>query len=344
LDVTSTWVDGLPPSLREQGVGEQLLERPTPDVDFLRSLVAQTMPAYVQRDPVVDQLLRVIEIGFSRFTDSPDPLAEATALGVRARLLREAEDMGTYSLARRIASLVGSDHLLTVQARDDAALALRANRYLDLAEKELAEARRNIASLPREVQASYAVSNISTVAAVVRSSTGRSDAAKRTESVRRALRGAINLIESGPDDSVTDWYATALRRLIQLELAAAVAQRERVRGRYRVPLPRAMPSWREEAARTAAAAVGSSWQMSWSLQEMRLALEERDRDAFWHYREQAVAYHQRQPWFPNLVLDLDALVKEAAQHGWRDPEPTELLVVGSVWLMKLVRTDRLGTV
>ncbi len=338
-------VRSLPSDVVDPETARRSLAEGVPDLDLIRILVDNAEKRHRDRTGSVIGLLRVVDLALARFESSPDPVLEARALGVAAARFREAEHMGTYAAFRRIEALVGPRHPLTITALDNAALVLRANRYLDLSNDALLQVRTELSQpdCAPEIRG-LILSNISTSAVVASNSLARPNAETRVREVHHRLETVLTAIEQSPDSSLARWRTVILRRQIQLDLAKAIATKEETRGRYRIALPRATSHWRAEAARAAIEASGGPWPMSWALQEMRIAIAQRDPDAFWGAREQAAQFHSIEPHFPNLVVDFNVLIDRAKAVGWMDPHPVRISVNEDSELMALVRPDRLGTI
>jgi hypothetical protein len=338
-------VRSLPSDVVDQETARRSLIEGAPDLDLIRTLVHNAEKRHRDRTGSVVGLLRVIDLAFARFESSPDPVLEARALGIGAARFREAEHMGTYVAARRIEALVGPRHPLTITALDDAALVLRANRYLDLSDDALHRVRTELSQ--RDCAPGIRglmLSNISTSAVVASNSLSRPNADTRVREAHHRLETVLTAIEQSPDGPLAHWRTVILRRQIQLDLAKAIATKEDSRGRYRIALPRATSHWRAEAALAAKQARGGPWPMSWALQEMRIAIAQREPDAFWGARDQAAQFHSMEPHFPNLVVDFNMLIDRTKAVGWMDPHPVRISVNEDSELMALVRPDRLGTV
>jgi hypothetical protein len=337
-------VELLPSDLLDPQLVRQHLLVDRPDLDLLRTLVTEASSAYWSHRPYLSALLQVIDLGFRQYEVPPDPLAEANALAIGAARLREAEQMGTYALARRVEALVGPQHDLAIQTMGDSALVLRANHYLELAEEVLHQAGGALlARPPSDAKRAMVFSNVSTFAAIAANSLERPGAVERIERAHAQLGHLLDVLDRDPDDQLSHWRTVVLRRQVQLDLAVAIAKRERVRGRYRVVLPRTTAAWRADAAESAAQAEEGPWPMGWALQEMRLAIAQRDPEAFWSSRDNAADWHRRQPHYTNLVVDFNVLTAKATKLGWSDPNPTEL-ATGQEDAMRLTRPDRIGVV
>jgi hypothetical protein len=287
------------------------------DATVLEAEILAAEARYWARDPTIHDSLDRARRQLASLHGSLAPMTEAALWSVQARLWREEEDIRTVWAARRVEQLAGPHSVLSVQARDDAAIALEEHGYLQAAMACVERAAANLLAAPVDpvVQRMHLGSLITRAVAIATRGLLVNPRPGDVEAARLRLDRLFRLLDRHADEPLTGWALVAYRRRVQLDLADALRQRRHEGYRRGLLLPTDTGRYVALAAAEAARTPGRLWKMTWRMTLLALALERGDPDGFEAIARQVVQLMDAEPWqFDNQLERYYRLVRRAEQR------------------------------
>jgi hypothetical protein len=282
---------------RARGVLRQRLESPTlwmptrlkTDLDpsavegDVIDLIDQVFSLRAQDDPRAAILLQRISSSLAVVEGRLPRSALAKYWYLCARVWGGDEDIRAVRAAAHVERLAGRRSILTVIARDDAAMTLERHGYLSAAETFLGRGIQDLRLVPVE-DARHRIEKARLLTRWLAVDAHRLLADPRREDLETALQRAKiiwDLLERFGDEYVGIYRLVAARRMIQLLASEALRDRRWEGYRKGLALPESFRQYMEIGERELEeASRPEGWKLSWLAMRMGVELERNDVDAF----------------------------------------------------------------